>query len=116
METLLFLAVAFTLAYIVVYTPVGNLLKKASQNVTTPTAEEKKVAKTKKESTTSATALVVDCDQPLIPEDSTLKRHFLTNLRSSLESEFSPRPTCSMLSRHHDALIAVEMGKRLKAA
>ena len=54
--------------------------------------------------------------EDFIPEDSMLKRHFLTNLRASIESELSPRPTCSTLGRHHDALVTVEMDKRLQIA
>ncbi|MCK5871233.1 MAG: hypothetical protein KAG26_00280 [Methylococcales bacterium] len=58
----------------------------------------------------------LQCQPIIIPEDSMLKRHFLTNLRASIESELSPRPTCSTLSRHHDALVVVEMDKRLQIA
>ncbi|WP_031435178.1 hypothetical protein [Methylomarinum vadi] len=49
-----------------------------------------------------------------IPEDSTLRRHFLTQLRAEVEAEFAPRPTDSTLKRHHDALIAAELEKRLE--
>ena len=41
-----------------------------------------------------------------IPEDSTLKRHFLANLRAQIESEFHSRPTDAVLKRHYDSLIA----------
>jgi hypothetical protein len=111
METLVFLAVAFALAYVIVYTPVIKLLNFSPKLIRNGSVE-KKTVETKKETSVSAS----DCQQPSIPEDSTLKRHFLSNLRASIESEFSPRPTCSTLSRHHDTLIAVEMDKRLKAA
>jgi hypothetical protein len=40
-----------------------------------------------------------------IPEDSTLKRHFLTNLRAQIESEFHSRPTDVVLKRHYDSFI-----------
>ena len=48
-----------------------------------------------------------------IPEDSTLKRHFLSNLRAKIELEFHPRPSDATLKRHYDSLIASEMEKRL---
>ncbi len=49
-----------------------------------------------------------------IPEDSTLRRHFLTQLRAEVEAEFAPRPTDSTLKRHHDAMIAAEFEKRVE--
>lgn len=51
-----------------------------------------------------------------IPEDSTLRRHCLTNYRAEIEAAFAPRPTDSVLKRHHDALIAAELEKRLAEA
>jgi hypothetical protein len=48
-----------------------------------------------------------------IPEDSVLRRHFLTNLQAGIEATFAPRPTDSVLKRHHDALVAAEMENRL---
>lgn len=52
--------------------------------------------------------------QSKIPEDSTLRRHFLTQLRAEVESEFAPSPTDSALRRHHDALIDAEYEQRLE--
>ena len=49
-----------------------------------------------------------------IPEDSALRRHFLTQMRAEIEVAFGPRPTDSTLKRHHDAMIAAEMDKRLE--
>jgi len=92
METVVFLVVAAALAYVIVYTPVGTVLK-GSQALSTQDNE----------------------DKIIIPEDSALRRHFLSNLQAEIETEFSPRPTCSMLKRHHDALISAEVEKRLFA-
>ena len=49
-----------------------------------------------------------------IPEDSTLKRHFLTNLRAQIESEFHSRPTDAVLKRHYDSLITSKVEDYLK--
>jgi len=91
METVVFLIVALVLAYVLVYTPVSGVL------------------------TGSEASSRQDDDKLIIPEDSALRRHFLSNLQAEIESELSPRPTCSMLKRHHDALVSVEMEKRLLA-
>ncbi|NOQ35578.1 MAG: hypothetical protein GQ569_06750 [Methylococcaceae bacterium] len=48
-----------------------------------------------------------------IPEDSTLRRHFLAEVRAKIESNFHPRPTDAVLKRHHDSLIASEINKYL---
>lgn len=45
----------------------------------------------------------------IVPEDSMLKRHFLTNLQANLEKNKAPRPTDSALRRHYDAMINAEM-------
>ncbi len=50
-----------------------------------------------------------------LPEDSTLRRHFLTHLQSEIESALSPRPTDSILQRHYDALVTAELENRLAA-
>jgi len=93
METVVLLIVGLVLAYVVVYTPVSGLFE-VSQAPVNQAGKD--------------VALVV-------PEDSALKRHFLSNLKAEVESELSPRPSCSMLKRHHDALVSVEIEKRLLA-
>ncbi len=50
-----------------------------------------------------------------IPQDSILKRHFLTHIRAQIESRFAPRPSDSILVRHYDSLIAAEVEKQLEA-
>lgn len=92
METVLFLIVGLALAYVIVYTPVGQMF---SGDEAAPTQKKE------------------GGNNKIVPEDSTLKRHFLTNLQSEVESELSPRPTCSMLKRHFDSLVLAEMDKRL---
>ncbi len=40
-----------------------------------------------------------------LPEDSMLRRHYLTHLRALIESRLPPRPTDSTLRRHYDSMI-----------
>lgn len=49
-----------------------------------------------------------------VPQDSMLKRHFVTQLRSLIESKKHPRPTDSMLRRHYDSMIDFELQKKLE--
>ncbi len=48
-----------------------------------------------------------------LPEESTLRRHFLTQLMAEIESEMSPRPTEATLKRHYDSLILAKIADRL---
>ena len=50
-----------------------------------------------------------------VPQDSTLKRLFLSNLMTEVEASFAPRPTDSMLKRHYDAMLNVAFEQRLQA-
>jgi len=45
----------------------------------------------------------------ILPQDSMLRRHYLTNLRAMIESINPPRPTEFSLSRHYDAMISAEI-------
>jgi len=92
METVVFLVVAVALAYVLVYTPVSGVF-----------------------SGSEASANQDSDDKLIVPEDSALRRHFLSKLKAEVEMGLSPRPTCSMLRRHHDSLVAVEIEKRLLA-
>ncbi len=94
METVVLLIVGLLLAYVVVYTPVSSFFE-GSQSSSNQGLEGVKL---------------------LVPEDSTLKRHFLSNLQAEIEAGLAPRPTCSMLKRHHDALVCAEMESRLLAS
>ncbi|WAK01243.1 hypothetical protein [Methylobacter sp. YRD-M1] len=49
-----------------------------------------------------------------IPEDSVLRRHFLTHLQAEIESELPERPTDSVLRRHHEAMVSAKMAERLE--
>lgn len=51
-----------------------------------------------------------------IPEDSVLKRHFLAQLKSEIESTLHPRPTDAKLRQRYDALVAAELKDRLARA
>lgn len=44
-----------------------------------------------------------------LPQDSMLRRHYLTHLHAMIESLKPPRPTDSALSRHYDAMVIAEM-------
>lgn len=48
-----------------------------------------------------------------IPEDSLLRRHYLTHLYSQVAANLPPRPTDSTLRRHHDSLLENEVKSRL---
>ncbi len=58
-------------------------------------------------------------DQPvnkrIIPEDSTLKRHFLTQIQAEVEASLSQRPTDATLRRHYDSLVKCRVDAYLKA-
>lgn len=41
----------------------------------------------------------------IIPQDSVLRRHFLSQLQAQIESRYSPCPTDSTLKRHHRQLV-----------
>ena len=48
-----------------------------------------------------------------VPEDSVLRRHFITQLRAEIEQELFPRHTDFNLQRHYDTLVAAELESRL---
>ena len=49
----------------------------------------------------------------VVPEDSMLRRHFLTHLRTQIEAEIMPRPIDPNLRHYYDASVAAEIQKRL---
>lgn len=49
------------------------------------------------------------------PEDSVQHRHYLAQLRNEIETELPPRPTDSVLKRHHDHLVQAKLQQRLAA-
>lgn len=48
-----------------------------------------------------------------VPEDSALRRHYLTTLRAKIEKNQAPRPTDSTLRRHYDAMINAALENHL---
>ncbi len=48
-----------------------------------------------------------------LPEDSALRRHFISQLKSEIMSDLPDRPTDSTLKRHYDAQVDAEIAKRL---
>lgn len=58
------------------------------------------------EETADETAVLVEpVNASNIPEDSMLRRHYLTNLHTQIGTNLPLRPTDSMLRRHYDALL-----------
>lgn len=48
-----------------------------------------------------------------IPQDSILKRHFISQLRAEIEAGMVARPSDSVLRRHYESLVGAELEKRL---
>ncbi len=48
-----------------------------------------------------------------VPQDSVLRRHFITQLRAEIEADLSPKPSDSVLRRHYDNMVGSELEKRL---
>jgi len=48
-----------------------------------------------------------------LPEDSVLRRHFLAQLQSEVESEYSPEPTDAVLKRHYEQLVQTLLADRV---
>lgn len=52
--------------------------------------------------------------QPVVPQDAVLRRHYLTQLRHEIEAGLSAKPSDSVLRRHHETLVAARLAERLK--
>ncbi|MDD2759653.1 MAG: hypothetical protein PHH11_05105 [Methylomonas sp.] len=52
-------------------------------------------------------------EKSIVPEDSVLRRHFLSQLRSKIESQVSPVPSDAVLKRHYAQLIQSKMDVHL---
>lgn len=50
-----------------------------------------------------------------VPEDSVLRRHFITQLRSQIQRDMYPRPIDPTLQRLYDAMVDDELENRLAA-
>lgn len=48
-----------------------------------------------------------------VTKDADVKPHFLSYLQNQIEAELFPRPTDSVLQRHYDTLVAMELKNRL---
>ncbi|MGZ8225977.1 MAG: hypothetical protein ACXWT3_04970 [Methylococcaceae bacterium] len=53
-------------------------------------------------------------EKPAIPEDSALRRHYLTHQRYQIKARLPIRPTDSALLRHYEQLLTTELEKRLR--
>jgi hypothetical protein len=48
-----------------------------------------------------------------LPEDAVLRRHFVSQLTNEIEAALPPRPTDSVLRRHHQTLVAAKLQQYL---
>lgn len=62
---------------------------------------------------TATTETVEEKPKLLVPEDSMLKRHFLTQLRADIENSLAPNFSDASLKHYYEASVAAEMQKRL---
>ncbi|GAB4255834.1 MAG: hypothetical protein Kow0065_04200 [Methylomicrobium sp.] len=76
-----------------------------------PSTVERNIAKTTNH---PAVFAVANDDVRTLPEDSVLQRHFISQLRTEIESSLFPRPYESVLRRHYDQLIESELQMRLQ--
>ncbi len=60
-------------------------------------------------STTPASTASSAPEKLQIPEDSALKRHFLTALKADVEAKMPPKPTDSSLKRHYNAAVQAKL-------
>ncbi|MCK4842960.1 MAG: hypothetical protein KAT04_13950 [Methylococcales bacterium] len=49
-----------------------------------------------------------------VPEDSALKRHFISTLQMEIEADMPPRPTDLALKRHYDTEVQAKLADVLK--
>lgn len=84
------------------------------KNALTQTIEDKKIPA---ESLPQAQTITQDADTPQellkLPEDSMLRRHFITNLHAMVEAKMPPRPTDPALRVQYDAMVKAEVEKLL---
>ncbi|WP_262966268.1 hypothetical protein [Methylobacter psychrophilus] len=112
MIELLIAAVAVVLFFI--YLSRTKKAKNQSPQPESQTGENKPAAHSEPKTTSSvkskagSTTILTQQNSNNVPQDSTLKRHFVSHLRTMIES-LKPRPTDSTLSRHYDSLINTEV-------
>lgn len=66
-----------------------------------------------KASKTKVTEPVAKSTKLAVPEDSMLKRHFLTQLRADIENSMMPSLADPNLKHYYEASVAAEFQKRL---
>lgn len=112
MIELLIAAVAVVLFFI--YLSRSKKAKTQSPQPASQTGENKSAAHSEPKIASSvkskagSTTILTQQNSNNVPQDSTLKRHFVSHLRTMIES-LKPRPTDSTLSRHYDSLINAEV-------
>jgi hypothetical protein len=57
--------------------------------------------------------IIADTGKTKIPEDATLRRHFLTQVQNDVLALLVPRPTDSTLKRHYDSLFNTKLNEYL---
>lgn len=62
------------------------------------------------------TTSLAEKNRLVVPQDSTLKRHFLTQLRAEIENTLMPNSTDPSLKHYYEAAVAAEFQKRLSEA
>ncbi len=62
---------------------------------------------------TQTTASLTEKDANLLPQDSVLRRHFLSHLYTMIEALSPPRPTDSVLLRHYDTMMVAKIDQCL---
>ncbi len=100
METILFIIIACVITYVITSSSIGNLVSGSSSETMSHSNKKKDEEESK---------------QLMLPEDSTLRRHFLSMLRVDVESSLAPFPTCFIQKRHHETLIQAEIANRLQS-
>lgn len=100
-------------------TPVNPQITEATV-VTPPEPETAKIepsvkpqVSAKPQVTEAVVSPAENTDISLLPQDSILKRHYLTHLSTMIEAIAPPRPTDSVLCRHYDAMIVAEIDQCL---
>jgi len=89
-----------------------NFCKKSES---APKDKEKAKPKTEAEKETSvkkdikSEAAEIKATKLQVPEDSALKRHFMSALKAQIESDMQPCPTESTLKRHYDSTVQAKL-------
>lgn len=102
------------------YTYMASLKQQSSVQDFTPTLQTEPVivAETKASAEIVATQSPVSSKKERLPEDTMLRRHYMSALRTKIEASFPQRPTDSILKRHYDGwknyLVECQISKCIK--